>query len=174
MTGLPAVYLGLGANLGDRERNLTVALRRLEPLARVEDVSSLYESEPVGPEQPPYLNAVCRVVTGLRPMALLRHALEVEREIGRRRGADERWGPRPIDIDLLLYGDTVVDEPGLRVPHPELLRRPFALVPLAELAGELRHPELDETVAALAERVERSGLRLVAERGWERAWPRSN
>ena len=106
------VYLGLGSNLGDRQRNLAVALRRLEPLVRVEAVSSLYETDPVGPrDQPPFLNAVCRGVTGLPPRGLLRHVQEVEHEIGRRLGP--RWGPRPIDIDLLLYGDALVDETDL-------------------------------------------------------------
>ncbi len=164
---LPAVYLGLGANLGDRQRNLAVALRRLEPLVRIEAVSSLYETDPVGPQdQPPFLNAVCRAVTGLPPRGLLRHVKEVEREIGRRGG--ERWGPRPIDIDLLLYGEIVLDEDGLRVPHPELARRAFVLVPLAELDTGLRHPELDRTIASLAEEADRSGVRLRSGPGWEK------
>jgi len=170
MNKLPAVYLAFGSNLGDRERNIAVALRRLEPLVRVEAVSSLYETDPVPEGQPPYLNACCRAVTGLQPRGLLRHAREIEREIGRRGG--ERWGPRPIDIDLLLYGDGVVDEEGLRVPHPELANRPFVLVPLAEVADGVIHPTLGRTIADLAREAERSGVRLRAERGWEEAWPR--
>lgn len=168
---LPAVYLGLGSNLGDRERNLVVGLRRIEPLVRVEAVSSLYETDPIGPpDQPPYLNAVCRCVTGLPPKGLLRHVQEVERDLGRRPG--ERWGPRPLDIDLLLYGDAVIDEPGLRVPHPELPNRAFVLVPLAELVPDVRHPELGRTFGELAHDTDASGLRKRAERGWEACWPR--
>jgi len=168
---LPAVYLALGSNLGDRQRNLAVALLRLEPLVRIEAVSSLYETEPVGPAQPKYLNAVCRGITGLAPRALLRHVQEVEREIGRRPDWT-RWGPRPIDIDLLLYGDLVVDEPELRLPHPELPERAFVLVPLAELAGEVRHPLLGESIAALASKTDASGVRKHADAGWEREWPK--
>jgi 2-amino-4-hydroxy-6-hydroxymethyldihydropteridine diphosphokinase len=167
MSELPAVYLGLGSNLGDRQRNLAVALERLGPLVRVEAVSSLYETEPVGPQdQPPFLNAVCRAVTGLPPKGLLRHLDEVEREIGRRRG--ERWGPRPIDIDLLLYGDLVLDEGGAQVPHPELQNRAFVLAPLAELAPELAHPTLGRTIAELAGDVDGSGVRVREGRGWEK------
>ncbi len=163
---LPVVYLGLGSNLGDRRRNLGVALRRLAPLVRIEAVSSLYETDPVGPQdQPPFFNAVCRGVTGLPPRGLLRLVQEVECDLGRRRGA--HWGPRPLDIDLLLYGESVVEEPGLRVPHPELPNRAFVLVPLAELAAEVCHPELGSTIGSLAERADRSGVRKRADSGWE-------
>ena len=170
MDNLPAVYLALGANLGDRERNLAVALRRLEPLVRIEAVSSLYQTDPVPEGQPPYLNAACRAATGLQPRALLRHLQEVERELGRR--VSERWGPRPIDIDLLLYGDEVLEEQELRVPHPELAGRPFVLIPLAEIAPDARHPALDRTISALAAGVDGSGVRLRAEAGWEQRWPK--
>jgi len=169
VSDLPAVYLALGANVGDRERNLAVALRRLEPLVRIEAVSSLYETDPVPAGQPPYLNAAVRAVTGLQPRALMRHIKEVEREIGRRGG--ERWGPRPIDIDLLLYGDLVGDEDDVLVPHPELANRPFVLIPLAEIAGGVRHPALDRTIGALAKDADGSGVRRLAEAGWERRWP---
>jgi 2-amino-4-hydroxy-6-hydroxymethyldihydropteridine diphosphokinase len=161
------VFLGLGANLGNRQHNLIMALDRLAPLALVDLVSSLYETEPAGPvEQPLFLNAVCSVITGLRPMALLRHIQEVEREIGRRRG--KRWGPRVIDIDLLLYEDSIVDEPGLRVPHSELARRPFVLVPLAEIAPDIAHPESGDTISGLAANVDCAGVSLVAQPGWQR------
>jgi 2-amino-4-hydroxy-6-hydroxymethyldihydropteridine diphosphokinase len=164
---LSVVCLGLGSNLGDRRRNLAVALRRLEPLVRIEAVSSLYETEPVGSrDQPPYYNAACRGVTGLPPRGLLRHLREVEHELGRRTG--RRWGPRPIDIDLLLYGDVVVEEPELRVPHPELPGRPFVLMPLADVAAEVRHPELGRTIGSLAGEADRSGVRKRADSGWEK------
>jgi len=167
---LPKVYLALGANLGDRQRNLAVALRRLEPLVRIEAVSALYETEPVGPEQPKYLNAACRGVTGLAPRALLRHLQEVEREIGRRGG--ERWGPRPIDIDLLLYGDMLIDDDDLRVPHPELAERAFVLAPLAEIAADVTHPLLRESIAALAAKAGTAGIEKVKDAGWELEWPK--
>ena len=164
------VYLGLGSNLGDRRRNLAVALRRLEPLVRVEAVSSLYETAPLGPQdQPSLFNAACRGNTSLPPLDLLRHLQEIERELGRRPSA--RWGPRPIDIDLLLYNDEVIDEPALRVPHPELPNRAFVLTPLAELAAELQHPELGETIRSLAGRADQSGVRKQADAGWERVRP---
>lgn len=163
---LTVVYLGLGSNLGNRQRNLRAALRRLEPLVRVEAVSSLYETDPVGPQdQPEYLNVACRGVTGLSPQALLRHIEEVERELGRRLGS--HMGPRLIDIDLLLYGDDVISESELRVPHPELANRAFVLTPLAELAADLRHPELGETMRSLAEAIDASGVRIRAGVGWE-------
>lgn len=167
------IYLALGANLGDRERNLSAALRRLEPLVRIEAVSSLYETDPVGPQdQPAYLNAACRGTTGLQPRALLRHLQAVEYELGRRGTAHARWGPRPIDIDLLFYGDEVIDDEELRVPHPELAKRAFVLAPLAEIAPDLQHPELARTVASLADGVDRAGVRLRAEPGWEQRWPK--
>ena len=163
---LPVVYLGLGSNLGNRQRNLAVALRRLEPLVRVEAVSSLYETDPVGPQdQPLFLNAVCRGVTGLPPKGLLRHLHEVECELGRRTGP--QWGPRPIDIDLLLYGDLVVAESNLQVPHPELAQRAFVLAPLKELAAGVRHPQLGETIGSLAAAVGEAGVRKRAGPGWE-------
>ena len=169
MTGrLSVVYLGLGSNLGNRRLNLAVALRRLEPLVRVEAVSSLYETDAVGrQEQPPFFNAACRGVTGLQPAGLLRHLKEVEHELGRRLGP--RWGPRPIDIDLLLYDQAVIDEPDLRVPHPELSRRAFVLAPLAELAGDLRHPELGRTIGLLASEADASGVRRLADPAWDRS-----
>jgi 2-amino-4-hydroxy-6-hydroxymethyldihydropteridine diphosphokinase len=167
MNGLPAIYLGLGSNLGNRQRNLAVALERLKPLVRVEAVSSLYETDPVGPQdQPAFLNAACRAVTGLPPRGLLRHLRQVEYEIGRRGG--EKWGPRPIDIDLLLYGDLVIEEDDVAIPHPELHKRAFVLVPLAELAAELQHPTLGRSIASLAGANDRAGVRLREGPGWER------
>ena len=160
------VYLGLGSNLGDRRRNLADALGRLAPLVRIEAVSSLYETAPVGPQdQLSFFNAVCRGVTELPPLDLLRHLQEIERELGRR--PSERWGPRPIDIDVLLYGDAVIEEAGLRVPHIELANRAFVLAPLAELAAELRHPELGRTIGELADVADRSGVQKRAAAGWE-------
>lgn len=164
----PAVYLAFGSNLGDRERNIAAALQAIESFARVEAVSSLYETDPVPEGQPPYLNAACRVSTGLRPHELLIRVKEVERALGRRGG--ERWGPRPIDIDLLSYGDVSMNETGLHVPHPGLADRAFVLVPLADIASDVVLPGFDKTVGQLADAKERSGVRRYAEAGWEKRW----
>jgi 2-amino-4-hydroxy-6-hydroxymethyldihydropteridine diphosphokinase len=134
-------YVGLGANLGPREVTLLRAADLLAAADGVEVValSHLRETEPVGlVEQPPFLNGAVALDTSLSPRALLELLLEIERALGRVRG--ERWGPRTVDLDLLLYGDECVDESGLHVPHPRLHERRFALEPLAELDPELEIP----------------------------------
>jgi 2-amino-4-hydroxy-6-hydroxymethyldihydropteridine diphosphokinase len=145
-------YVGLGANLGDRERTIRGAVERLaaEPGIEVVAISSLRETEPWGPvEQPAYLNGVVELETDLSPRDLLGVLLRVERRLGRvRSGA--RWGPRTIDLDLLVHGDAVCDEPGLTLPHPRLHERRFALEPLAELAPELVVPGRGQVSALLA------------------------
>ena len=165
---MATVYLGLGSNLGNREANLRAALRGLWRMGRVEAVSSLYETEPAGgPAQPPYYNAACRLETGLEPRPLLRFLQGLERELGRRPGG-ERWAPRPIDLDVLLYEDRIVDEEGLVVPHPRLAERAFALVALAEIAADVRHPATGKTVAELLKAMDMQGVpRLVGEGGWD-------
>jgi 2-amino-4-hydroxy-6-hydroxymethyldihydropteridine diphosphokinase len=130
-------FVGLGSNLGDREGTILVALSRLD---RVVAVSGLRETDPVGFEdQPRFLNGVAALETELPPRALLDRLLEVERSLGRTRDGP-RFGPRTIDLDLLVYGDLELDEPGLTIPHPRLHERRFALEPLAELAPELVVP----------------------------------
>lgn len=122
-------YVGLGSNLGDREH----LIKRGAELIGATRLSSLLETEPWGYEnQPWFLNAAAEVETGLTPREFLDHLLDVERRLGRER-IGPRWGPRTIDLDLLLFGDEVIEEPGLLVPHPRLLEREFALRPLAEL-----------------------------------------
>ena len=139
-------YIGLGTNLGDRRGALEMALREMHqpPIINVERVSSVYETAPVGvTEQPDFLNAVARVVTTLPPRALLDALLNLENKMGRVRTL--RWGPRVIDLDLLIYGDAQLGEPGLEVPHPRLRERAFVLGPLAEIAPELRLPPDGQT-----------------------------
>jgi 2-amino-4-hydroxy-6-hydroxymethyldihydropteridine diphosphokinase len=144
-------YVGLGANLGPREITL---LRAVDLLAETEGVevravSNLRETEPVGVvEQPLFLNGAVALETSLSPRELLDRLLEIERGLGRVR--DVRWGPRVVDLDLLVYGAHQVDEPGLRVPHPRLHERRFALEPLAELDPELDVPGLGRVEDALA------------------------
>jgi 2-amino-4-hydroxy-6-hydroxymethyldihydropteridine diphosphokinase len=134
-------YLGLGSNLGDREANLRGALERLEELGPLR-VSSFRDTDPVGiPDQPSFLNAAAELETELSPRDLLARLLEIEAELGRDRSLERRWGPRTIDLDLLLYDDEELDEPGLTVPHPRLAERRFVLEPLHELAPELLLPD---------------------------------
>ena len=144
-------YVGLGANLGPREVTLLRAVDLLAAADGVEvrAVSQLRETDPVGVvEQPPFLNGAVALDTSLTARELLELLLETERELGRVR--DERWGPRTVDLDLLVYGDEIVDEPGLRVPHPRLAERRFALEPLADLDPGLTIPGLGAVSAALA------------------------
>lgn len=165
-------YLGLGANVGNREANLRLALRWLAPTCRVVAVSSLYRSDAVvlegQPPGPDYLNAVCEVETDLSPVDLLLLAKRVEHDIGRRPAP--RWAPRPIDIDILLYGEDVIeiDTPAGRlvVPHPLIAERTFVVVPLAEIAPGGRHPLLGRTIGEIAEDVELGGLEHLAGPEW--------
>jgi 2-amino-4-hydroxy-6-hydroxymethyldihydropteridine diphosphokinase len=172
-----AVYLGLGANLGNRAENLRMALRYVSSLARVDAVSSLYETAPVGsngsPEasqgQPSFYNAVCRIATGLSPEALLDYLKSVEFEIGRRPAP--HWAARPVDLDILLYEERVVETDRLVVPHPWLAERAFVLVPLAEIAPDVRHPVLGRTVSEMLASLgepELAGVTKVEPPGWER------
>ena len=135
-------YIGLGTNLGDRAAMLRAALEQLaaEPGVAVVGVSPVHETEPVGvTDQPRFLNAAAAVETELPPRDVLDRLLGIERRLGRTRDGP-RFGPRTIDLDLLLYGDEVIDEPGLEVPHPRLHERLFALEPLLELEPQLELP----------------------------------
>jgi 2-amino-4-hydroxy-6-hydroxymethyldihydropteridine diphosphokinase len=137
-------YVGLGSNLGDREGTIrrAVGLVGERPGIDVVAVSTLRETDPVGFEdQPRFLNGAVALEVDLTPRALLDELLAVERELGRDRAREARWGPRTIDLDLLLYGEETVEEPGLTVPHPRLVERQFVLEPLHELEPDLTLPD---------------------------------
>lgn len=136
LTSMECVYIGLGSNLADPQQQLLGALQALAelPQSRLAATSSLYASDPLGPaDQPRYVNAVAALETGLAPLALLDALQQIELSQGRERKA-ERWGPRTLDLDILLFGDRMIDEPRLQVPHYHLHARAFVLYPLAEIA----------------------------------------
>ncbi|MGH2706265.1 MAG: 2-amino-4-hydroxy-6-hydroxymethyldihydropteridine diphosphokinase [Actinomycetota bacterium] len=147
---MTTAFLGLGSNLGDRLGRLTRAVAALgREGVVVTAISSVYETEAVGPPQPDFLNAACRVETDLAARELLALIKRLERELGR--GEGERWGAREIDIDLLLYGEQSIDEEGLVVPHPELTKRAFVLVPVLEIEPFVELPS-GEPLSAFLER----------------------
>jgi 2-amino-4-hydroxy-6-hydroxymethyldihydropteridine diphosphokinase len=150
------VLLGLGANVGDPRRQLAEAIDRLAPFVRIAAVSSVYRTDPVGfLEQPDFLNIVCAGATALTATRLHGELQAIERALGRERTVPN--APRRIDIDLLAYGDRVIETPDLVVPHPRLHERAFVLVPLLEVAPHWRHPRSGETPAELLARLDRPG-----------------
>ena len=160
---MPSVAIALGSNVGDRAASLAAGLSGLAARGVAwRAVSSVYETEPVGPvrEQGAFLNQVAVGETSFSPRALLEVCLDVEREQGRVRTL--RWGPRTLDLDILLYDERVIEEPGLVVPHPEMARRAFVLVPLAEVAPDWVVPGMGKTPAELLATVPgREGVRLL-------------
>jgi 2-amino-4-hydroxy-6-hydroxymethyldihydropteridine diphosphokinase len=145
------VFLALGTNLGDRLQNLNEALERLAPYVTVEAVSQVYETAPAYVlDQPRFLNAALRGRTSLAPFELLDTLKRIEQDVGRVEGI--RYGPRMLDLDILLYADQVIDTPRLKVPHERMAERAFVLVPLAELAADLVPPQWQETIKQAAER----------------------
>jgi len=142
------VYLSLGSNVGDREDHLRSAITRLESIARVISVSSFYETEPMEvTNQPWFLNCAVKVETTKMPKQFMAAVLEIEQEMGRLRTMKK--GPRTIDIDILLFGDAVVDSPEVTIPHPAMHERRFVLEPLVEIAPEARHPVFKKTVSEM-------------------------
>jgi 2-amino-4-hydroxy-6-hydroxymethyldihydropteridine diphosphokinase len=142
--------IALGSNLGDRAATLQSAIQQLWQLGTVTAVSSFYETDPVGYlDQPQFLNAAALLETTLPPLELLESLLAIERAFGRHRSATVPKGPRTLDLDLLLYGDQVLDTPTLTLPHPAMHERRFVLAPLAEIAPHLRHPVLRRTMREL-------------------------
>ena len=153
---MPIAYLGLGANLGDRAATLRAAVDALAAHLTIIALSSLYDTAPqLIEDQPRFLNAALAGATDLDPLALLRAAKAIETTLGRLPGP--RYGPRALDIDLLLVDDLILDTPALTLPPPRLAARAFALIPLAEIAPTLRHPQLGYTIAELAGAVSGTG-----------------
>jgi len=151
-------YLSLGANLGNKQETIGQALKELaaQPTIKVVAVSSLYQTTPVGlTDQPDFLNAAAAIQTTLTPQELLAHILQLEQQLGRVRTV--RWGPRTIDIDILTFGSEEVNQPKLTIPHPRLAERLFALVPLAEIAPDLRLPGDSEPMQEKAARFAQQG-----------------
>lgn len=155
-------YFSLGSNLGDCAQNLAEALHCLRQQVQGMRVSSLYETAPVGyANQPAFLNLACEGLTALPPDALLRFVKQIEQQLGRQ--ATFRYGPRLIDVDIVLYGGWVVSTPTLSIPHPRLAERAFVLAPLAEIAPHARHSLLNVDVAELLARVDAAGVARSAE-----------
>lgn len=154
------MYLSLGSNLGERARHLAEAIALLAPQVMIDGVSSLYETDPIGVEdQPAFLNLVVAGKTALPAAGLLDRVKEIEREVGRR--PTYHWGPRVVDIDVLLYGNLAIQTPNLIVPHPEMHRRAFVLVPLAELAPDAVHTTSGKTIRELRDGLATSGVRSL-------------
>jgi len=142
------VYLSLGSNVGDRAAQLRDAITRVRAIGRVSAESSLYETEPVEfTEQPWFLNCAVALETSKTPQQLMTAILKIEEEMGRKRA--QKKGPRAIDIDILLFGDTIVDSEELTIPHPAMHQRRFVLEPLSEIAPQLRHPIFERTISQL-------------------------
>ena len=142
------VYLGLGSNMGDRKSNMDGALDFLSQRLRIKQISSIYDTEPMGnADQPNFLNLVCEADTTLAPTELLALAKAIEAKLGRVRSRPNM--PRPIDIDILLYSDMIIDLPELTVPHPKMTERAFVMIPLDEIAPDLVYPATDKTIHQL-------------------------
>jgi 2-amino-4-hydroxy-6-hydroxymethyldihydropteridine diphosphokinase len=142
--------IALGSNLGDREENLNLAIEHLRSLGTIKKISTFHDTAPVAYlDQPHFLNAAILLETHLSPIALMQALLAIEKKMGRDRATTIAKGPRVIDLDLLLVGDTILNTPELTLPHPALHERAFVLAPLAEIAPAMHHPKLHRTIAEL-------------------------
>jgi 2-amino-4-hydroxy-6-hydroxymethyldihydropteridine diphosphokinase len=145
------VYIGLGSNLGDRKANIREAEERLAklPETRISKASSLYESEPLGDAKTWFVNSVLEIETDFEPDDLLKRTKAIETAMGRKRVKGKRWGSRIIDLDLLLFDNQTVSKRTLKIPHPEMHKRRFVLLPLSELAPHITHPHLGASISEL-------------------------
>lgn len=159
METIDQVYLSLGTNIEDRALRLRTAREALPPTIRVMEQSSIYQTEPWGyTDQADFLNQVIRMQTSLSPLDLLSTLKRLEEVLGRQ--PSFRYGPRAIDLDILLYGDLILEEEGLVIPHPRMHSRAFVLVPLAEIAPDLMHPILNKSVLELLSEIDHQGVEL--------------
>jgi 2-amino-4-hydroxy-6-hydroxymethyldihydropteridine diphosphokinase len=161
----PIVYLSLGSNLGDRLAHLETALARLQALRGIRLLrrSSIYETDPVGrTTQPRFLNLVAELTSALSPDDLLAAIHLIERQAGRNRSLETRWGPRTLDLDILLFGDTVLESPHLTLPHARMAERRFVLTPLLELAPDLRNPLTGALLSESLPLVEDQSLAVIS------------
>ena len=164
---MTTAYVGIGANLGDRQANMQKALVGISGFAFVEEISSLYETDavPPDPSQPTFYNAACRIETGMKSRPLLCSLKSLEQEIGRPSNEPPN-SPRVIDLDILLYADLVITEADLTLPHPRLDKRAFALTPLNEIATNRRHPVSGKSINELLTVVGQQGVNRIAGPGW--------
>jgi 2-amino-4-hydroxy-6-hydroxymethyldihydropteridine diphosphokinase len=142
------VFLSIGSNLSNRKKNMENALIEISKIVKILEVSSLYETEPIGEkEQPDFLNAVLEIDTELEPYQLINLLKGIESSLGRKK--KEKWDPREIDIDILFYGNEIIETKNLKIPHPEIEKRKFVLVPLSEINSNFIHPKRNKTVEEL-------------------------
>ncbi|MBA7638012.1 Bifunctional folate synthesis protein [subsurface metagenome] len=153
------VYLSLGSNIGERKRNLEAAVSRIKSFVEELKISAIYETQPLYfIEQPKFLNIAVSCLTGLTPSALLDRLQAIEKDLGRNRQIEVRMGPRVIDIDILLYGDRIINQPGLTIPHPEINKRRFLLIPLMELDPDLCNPLTNEPFSSILPTLKDQGV----------------
>jgi 2-amino-4-hydroxy-6-hydroxymethyldihydropteridine diphosphokinase len=155
------VFLGLGTNLGDRQQQLQDAVTALGQILTVDAISHVYETEPWGDlDQPQFLNICLAAITALKPHDLLCAIKTIEQDLGRR--ATRHWGPRVIDIDILFFSNLIIDTPDLKIPHPHIAARAFVLVPLADIAPNLIHPQSHQSIDTMLRSVERGTVRRIS------------